>query len=290
MDQSRRKAVLITANYRGTDDTLEFLRSLRRLKRFEELDVIVVDDASGDDSVPHIRAEVGGLENVRVLASGTNRGYFGAAKWGLATYLDGSSSLPDWVIVCNNDMVFDDPEFLEKLFLRDPASVGVIAPQILSLLTHQDQNPFMETRPSRWQLAGILFWGSNYYIALFRDFIHRMLDRLRSLMNRIKGLTGVTTRRGVARSIYAPHGAFIIFSGKYFGSGGYIDDGFFLSGEEISVAEICRSLGIQILYDPELVVCHKVNRTVGRTLSRFAYNCAKDARRYFMRKYLADIR
>jgi len=77
------KALVITVNYRGAADTLRLLESLRRLKGFSEIDVTVVVTLTTDGSLAAIRAAMSNLENVHLLESTMNRGYFGAAKWAL---------------------------------------------------------------------------------------------------------------------------------------------------------------------------------------------------------------
>jgi len=56
--------------------------------------------------------------------------------------------------------------------------------------------------------------------------------------------------------VYAPHGAFMIFAREYFERGGTLDVGAFLFAEEGFVAETCRKLGLDVLYDPTIEVLH----------------------------------
>jgi GT2 family glycosyltransferase len=73
---------VVVVNYRGTDDTLSCLASLRELDwPTERLEILVVDNASGDDSVERLRA-VG--SHVRVLASDENVGFAGGCNIGAA--------------------------------------------------------------------------------------------------------------------------------------------------------------------------------------------------------------
>src|SRR5947208_6891971 len=88
-------------------------------------------------------------------------------------------------------------------------------------------------------------------------------------------------------SIYAAHGSFFIFSRRYFEAGGFLDENLFLYGEEISVAEICRSLGLLVVYEPSLCVLHKEHESTGKVLSRFTYECQKKAMQYVTSRYLA---
>src|SRR3954464_8197120 len=144
------KALLITVNYKGEQSTLELLASLSRLNGFSSLDVVVVDNGSGEENLSQIRAAIADLPNVQLLVSPTNRGYFGAAKLACDHYLGQGRELPDWTIVCNHDVVIDDPDFLLKLSSHDWQSAGVLAPRIRLAETGADQNPFMLNPPNRW--------------------------------------------------------------------------------------------------------------------------------------------
>jgi GT2 family glycosyltransferase len=281
------KALLVTVNHRGSAATLELLDSLSRLRRFPELQVVVVDNDPQNGSAEIIRARANALENATLLESPTNRGYFGGARWGLESWLAETRTRPDWVIVCNNDVLIRDEAFLEKLFARDPDSAGVLAPRIESLATQLDQNPFLERRPDRKTLARQWFWGRCYPLAFSQQLASRGVRRLRSRARRGKNDCAAGDQQ--ARWIYAPHGAFLIFTRRYFRSGGFLDDGFFLFGEELSVAEICRSLGLGVTYDPTLQVLHNEHQSTGPWLTRFAYDCQREARRYLKERYLGDI-
>src|SRR5205823_702439 len=91
-------------------------------------------------------------------------------------------------------------------------------------------------------------------------------------------------------SIYAPYGAFFIFSRKYFDAGGYLDENLFLYGEEISVGEICRSLQLPVIYEPSLCVLHNEHQSTGKRINRFSYECQKAALQYVMSRYLSGSR
>ena len=152
----RYKSVLITVNYRTADSTIRFLQSISQLDAFDQNLLIVVDNASGDGSANQIRGNLGGSANRLFLESNVNRGYFGGAKWALEKAV-GTGSLPDWVIISNNDITFQDKQFFTKLFRRDPQALGVLAPAIVSRLTGIDSNPFLRKRPTPWQVFPFRF-------------------------------------------------------------------------------------------------------------------------------------
>jgi GT2 family glycosyltransferase len=280
------KAVVIIVNYKSADSVLAFLADLERTKAFSEIEIIIVDNSPGEEELSKIRHAAGRHANAELIQSPTNRGYFGAARFALDHYLEQGNALPEWVIVCNHDIQIEDKEFFSKLFCQDPGAVGVIAPRIQALPGRVDQNPFMRRRPGPLRWANLRFISSNYGAAAIWDWLSRRRSEFRSWMAARRGqsLQDVNEQ---SEAIYAAHGSFFIFSRRYFEAGGFLDGNLFLYGEEISVAEICRLLGLPIVYEPSLRVLHKEHQSTGRVLSRFTYECQKKAMQYVTSRYLS---
>lgn len=280
------KALVITVNYRSSLTALKFLDSLCHTKAFPEIAVVIADNSSGEEDLASIRKASARLSNVKLLASVENRGYFGAARFAFEKYRGQGQGLPDWLIVCNHDVLIEDPDFFSKLFSQDAMAAGVIAPRIQVLPSRADQNPFMRSRPRWLRWTSLQFMYSNYGTASLWDWLSRQKKALKILMAARapkRSSSGVPRRQ----TIYAPHGAFIIFSRRYFEAGGYLDGNLFLYGEEVCVGEICRSLGLPVVYDPSLCVLHDEHRSTGQGISRFTYECQKNALRYVAFRYLS---
>src|ERR1700733_10237303 len=271
-------------NFRHADCTLGLLNSAARLEGFSTCHLVIVDNNSGDDSAESIRLAIDGFNNVELMNSPSNRGYFGAAKWALNEYL-ARQGTPDWVIVCNNDIIFDSPSFLVGLLARDPRIDGVVAPAIRSRLTGFDANPMIAARPGRIRKLRYRFLVSTYYVAWLTQWLAPFVRKGR------RRLHGGRSNRGNCRTrIYAPHGSFLIFSRRYFEQGGFIDDGCFLYAEEISVAETCWRLRLPVIHDPDLRVSHNDNQTTGRMLTRSGYRLQREGLQYALGKYLESGR
>lgn len=273
------RVLIITVNFQHAECTLQFLASASRLEDFNRCHLVIVDNNSGDDSSEKIKRAIAEFDNVRLAISASNRGYFGAAKWALGEYR-AQQGLPDWIIVCNNDIVFNDPQFLHRLLAHDPQTVGVLAPSIRSGLTGSDSNPMIQSRPGRARRLRYRLLLSNYYVAWLVQWLAPAVRRRRKRLRTAKARDSQPAR------IYAAHGSFLIFSREFFDAGGYLDDGCFLYGEEITVAETCRRLRLPIIHDPELNVSHEDSQTLGRVLTRSSYKLQKAGLRYALGKYL----
>ena len=272
--------LIITVNFQHADCTLSFLRSAQALQEFDRCRLLIVDNHSSDGSAERIRRAVAGLGNVELLFSSRNRGYFGAAKWALDHYC-ATQGFPDWLIICNNDIVFDRPDFLTVLAQYNLRSCGLLAPAIISDLTGADANPMILQRPGRIRRLRYRLLLSSFYIAWLAQWMAPFVRRRR---------TGFRARSAERSRIYAPHGSFLIFSRQFFERGGYIDDGFFLYGEELSVAETCSRLGLPIVHNPDLIVRHEDSQTTGRKLTRRGYMLQKQGLEYALGKYLEPRR
>lgn len=277
------QALLITVNYKGEQSTLELLASLSRLNGFSSLDIIVVDNGSGEENLLRLRTAIADWPNVQLLVSDTNRGYFGAAKFACDHYLAQGRELPNWTIVCNHDVVIEDQDFLQKLSQEDWRSAGVLATRIRLAGTGADQNPFMLRRPSWFRRASLRLVYSNYPFALFWDWLSY---KKRALNQRMHSLP--SKRIFKRENIYAAHGSCFILSRQFFEAGGFFDDALFLYGEEISVAEICRSLGLPVIFEPALVLLHNEHSSVGHAVSRFSYTCQKKALQHVTARYFSS--
>lgn len=273
------KALIITVNFRQDRSTLEFLRSASSLEGFSRCHLLIVDNNSDSASVSRIRHAASSFSQTELLVSPENRGYLGGARWALEHYLL-QHDLPDWIIVCNNDVVWDDPAFFIRLFTRDPQADGVLAPAVISCLTGFDANPMTPHRPGPVRMLRYRLLLSNYYIAWMTQWLSPHLRRMRKSLH---APTPVTENH--RRPIYAPHGSILVFSRRFFEAGGFLDDGAFLFAEEFRVAEMCRQLGLPVIHDPELKVWHGEGQTLGRMLTRESYLHQKNGFRYALNRY-----
>lgn len=276
----RARALIVTVNFRQAECTQRFVCSASRLTNFASCNVLIVDNNSGDGSTSRIRQTICEFPNVELLPCSQNRGYFGAARWALDYYL-ARHCLPGWVAVCNNDIEFHDHLFLVKLLEHDPSSAGVIAPSIISSLTGHDANPIIRKRPSTFRMLRYRLWLANYYASWFKQWLSPSVRKVRHTISR----RTPTAAQRTSQPIYAPHGSFVIFSGRFFEAGGFIDDGFFLYAEEFSIAEMSIRLRLPVIHEPALRVWHKGGQSTGRMLSRDMYLQQVNGFRYALARY-----
>lgn len=124
-DSARRPAVsVIVVNYRGAEDTIACLRALRADLAYptELLEIVCVDNDSGDGSAERIRAETG----VEVIEAGANLGFAGGCNLG-ARHASGT------VLAFLNNDARPHPAWVDagvEVLVTQPA-VGAVASKVL---------------------------------------------------------------------------------------------------------------------------------------------------------------
>lgn len=104
----------VVVNWNGWRDTVECLASVRK-QSYTNLQIVVVDNGSTDDSVERIRS---GFPEVTLIETGKNLGFPSGCNAGLRAALQGDT---EFVWLLNNDTVCP-PETLRKLVARAVAS------------------------------------------------------------------------------------------------------------------------------------------------------------------------
>lgn len=103
-DSKHKLVSIIIVNYNGKDDTLEFLESLKKTD-YPNYEIIVVDNASTDDSVEAIRRS---FPHVRIVQPGKNSGYGCGLNSGI------THSRGEYVVTLVNDMIAPQASWLSE--------------------------------------------------------------------------------------------------------------------------------------------------------------------------------
>ena len=130
----------MVVNYNGRDVTLQALASLSRMD-YPAYDLVVLDNASTDDSVAAVESSYPGVRQVRVEENrGSASGYHAGFRWAFAHGYD-------YVLLLNNDIEVE-PNLLSELVAAAESDdrVGCVGPKCL----------FHGERQRIWSAGGIL--------------------------------------------------------------------------------------------------------------------------------------
>ena len=257
--------VILGVIYNSYMETIRFIESIEHCFK-KDVKLVLIDNSeiTPDQS---FMERIQGYDFITYLKTEKNEGYFHGSSSGLKYYLETYQVIPQWVIVCNVDIIFDTSLILEKLdSCENIPNLGVIAPAILSSQWKTDYNPFHMNRIPLKKLIFYRIIYSNFMIHNGYLLIHYVKRILKLIF--LKKPTYKKSDVNPARNIYAPHGSCIIFNKNYFERGGTLDHISFLFGEEIFVAETAKMLGLNVMYIPDLIVRHYEHSSIGNFISR----------------------
>jgi len=116
---------IIIPHYNGKDLLYNCIDSIYKNISIKEFELIVVDNASTDDSINRIKSS---FESVKIISSNSNLGYSGGCNLG-ATHASGK-----YLLFLNNDTEHSS-EWIEKLvhFLDSNSNIAAVQPKILNI-------------------------------------------------------------------------------------------------------------------------------------------------------------
>jgi GT2 family glycosyltransferase len=236
------EAAVVVLNWRNAPDTVECLQSLRT--QSTPIDIIVVDNDSGDGSLEVIRGS--GLAT-SVLPSPENLGYAGGNNLGIRHALEAGYRV---VGVLNNDVL-----------TREAA-----VPQLVSRCLDDSQPAAYSPR--------INYAGSDHIW-----FAGGVIDRG---MPRHLQAGEILERSGLARTATLS-GCCIFAPADVWRRVGLFDERYFLIFEDSDWSARALAAGVTLLVDHEAVIDHKVSRSFsGAAMSRIGtYFYARNGLRYF---------
>ncbi len=215
-------------------DLLERCLASLRSHRYA-LEIIVVDNASHDDSVAMVRAK---YPQVTLIANAENRGFTGGNNQGIA------AACGRYVMVLNPDTeVLGDA--LDRLvrYLDEHPDAGAIGPQLL--------NPDRSIQSSRrrFPTLAVAFFESTWLqgLAPKRLLTHYYLDDVpTTTTHEVDWLNGACTvfRREVLERV-----------------GMYDAQNFFMYSEELDLCRRVKAAGWKIMYLPQAQVVHYVGKS-----------------------------
>ncbi|MDP3758369.1 MAG: glycosyltransferase family 2 protein, partial [Candidatus Daviesbacteria bacterium] len=250
------KVAIITLNYNGKKDTLEFLESLSKLPARNathsvaggpttnyQLLTLVVDNGSEDGSVSAIRKA---FPEVDILQTGANLGFSGGYNKGLDyARLWGA----DYFLLINNDTLVKDQDLISELIktIKSTPKIGLVSPKIYfapGFEFHKDRYGSDDLGKVIWFAGGEFDWDN---IAS----VHR-------------GINGVDKGQyDVVEEVGIFSGACVLIKKEVLEKAGGLDEKYFLYFEDSDLAKRATEAGFKIYYNGKTAIYHKVSRSTG---------------------------
>lgn len=235
------------------------LRSIEEQTQLKDMEVIVSDNGSTDDSVAFIHDS---FPHVRVIENRENLGFARGNNVGIA------AATGEYVLILNPDTYVSDGA-LDRLieFADRHLEAGAFGCRILNPdgSYQQSARPFPTVRG---ELVAALCLRSLAYISDF--FASDMYI----------GWKGDTER-----PIHWQSGCCVMFRGALLRQLGGFDEQFFYHYEEVDLCRRVWDAGYRILYTPDASVTHLGGQSVSRFRIRFELEKCRNRYRYFYKYY-----
>lgn len=217
---------VVIVNFRGADDTITAVRTLREQSwPAVDLEIIVVENGSGDDS--SVRLEALG-DSITLVVSEANLGFTGGCNLGV------EQSHGEIIAFLNND-ARPDPEWIATAMktLSGSPDIGAIASKVLD----------WEGERVDYVGAAITWYGMGYKPHAGETDQHAWDDE---------------------RDVLFPTGAAMFIRADLFERLNGFDDNFFMFYDDVDLGWRLNLLGYRVRYQPKSLVFHKHHASMSK--------------------------
>jgi len=222
---------IVIVNYNTRDLLRDCLRSIQNSEGIQDVELLVVDNASSDASAAMVSAE---FPRVHLIENPTNAGYAHANNLALR------QCLGRYLLLLNPDTVLP-PDALVRMiaFMDAHPEAGVAGPKLVRQNGSLDaacRRSFPSPEVSLYRMLG--------------------LSRLFPKSRRFGRYNMTYLDAGLPAEVDSVVGAFMMVRDTVVKQVGLLDDRFFMYGEDLDWAFRIKSGGWKVLYNPEVVVLH----------------------------------
>ena len=251
-----KKFGFVVLHYLVYDMTVESVDNLLQRFKSYNIEIVVVDNASGNGSGKLLAVKYREDKSVTVLLNKNNDGFARGNNLGYRYLVE--QKKPDFIIVMNNDVLIEQDHFLsliESTYIKE--KFAVLGPDIYCPAKDKHQNPahfhgfsIEEVKALYGQIDGYSKHPVYYY------YKHATLGKVK---RKILGFPHVKTTTGWDEPMtnVVLHGACYIFSPDFISERKCcFNPGTFLYMEEDILYYECMRDGLKTVYNPDLKVKH----------------------------------
>ena len=243
------KIVFVILHYLAADDTIECINSILENVKYADKSVVVVDNASPNDSFGKIKNTYAGREDMVFIQNEENLGF---ARGNNVGFLYAKKEYnADFIVMLNNDTIITQPDFCEVIISKyDKTEFSVLGPDILSGHGYH-QNPMKRRdwtvfKLRLYQLRAVLRLIDAGLLMLGAVILRKKKKAAAAKPAVIGDITGVLL-----------NGSCLIFSPIYIERFDGLDPRTFLYMEEDLLKMHMDKNGLKMLYSSDLRIFHK---------------------------------
>lgn len=248
---------IIVLNYNTKELTLACIESLidqyKRELENDEIEVILVDNASKDNSVTSIKKKILGINNISIIENEENLGFAKGCNIGV------KKSKGKYILFLNSDTQVLGRGFLKMTeFLDANSTIGILGGKLL--------NPDSSPQPS----AGKFYTLFNLFLMLTGAEVFLGIRKSPRIISKVDWVSGGCMM--IKKSLFEKLSGF--------------DENFFMYIEDMEMCFRADKLGFKTYFYPDIKVVHK---TLGSSSRDFAIINIYKGILYFYSKHKSHI-
>lgn len=256
------KLAFVILQYMASNETVECVESIRAHIGTVDYKIIIVDNASPDDSYEKIEKLYESDEDIVLIKSDINLGFAKGNNLGYRYAV--KNYAPEYIIMLNNDIVlFQDAIYDRISECYEKYEFAVMGPMILTKDGKYTSSPIsseLRGKPSDELATKAEFEKAikDFRFKLFLLRTHLFLPIRHFYQKYLKKEVEVGAFYFENHINYKLHGSFLVFSKKYqevFPSG--LDERTFMYGEEFFLQYHVVKAKMKLIYSPNYCVYHK---------------------------------
>jgi GT2 family glycosyltransferase len=239
------KVFVVVLNWNGKKDTLQCLQSLEKAKKDNfSLDVVIVDNASTDDSVAAIKLYKPKNFKKHIMESPDNAGFAGGNNLGIHYSLALDA---DYILILNNDTILDKNTIAEFLnAAKKYPKAGIFSPKIYFARGFEYHKKYKQNELGKviWYAGGEIDWNNVYASNYGVDQVDNgQFDQ--------------------EREIDFATGACMFIRASTLKRVGLFDERYYLYMEDVDLSMRMKKYQYTIYYIPSAYLWHKVSQSSG---------------------------
>ncbi len=268
----------VILNYKTWREAAACAESIFTTQTYGDLQVVIVDNGSGNESVRELRARFAGEPRAHLVVSEKNLGFARGNNLGIAYAREHFA--PDFIVAANSDIIFEQRDYCEKLAeIYRETPYAVLGGDIVDASRTQHLNPV-----ARERVYTLNYMRKQVFVSWAKAAMFRLIKlfRLKRAMAGHYGIAtdehgadvrdgskNLTTREVGGKSVAADeriaeelagvllHGCCLVFSKDFFAEFDGFWEGTFLYAEEEILYYLAEKRGLSLLYSPRVTCVHK---------------------------------
>jgi len=249
-----KQIVNVVDYYANEEEVITYAIALSQQTVAHHIMLVIIINKEGQTSIGAFKEKINEIDlDILVLDPNENLGYMNGFIYGYNQYRQLFNNVPNWVVMSNTDIEFQNNSFFEDLLKKSyEENIWCIAPSVYSPANDSYNNPQYTERYIPEKLNRLIYIFERPALA----YIYLKLANLKAKY--------VRKIRNNSQFVYSAHGCFLVMRCEFAELLRYRRYQALMYSEEAYIAEIIRAYRKRCFYDSTLEVIHNESTVTGK--------------------------